>query len=54
MPVSSVIISMTVYTLLYAALAGIAWWLTVRHVKAGAPAEAGQPGAPEPLPVFQY
>jgi len=51
---SSVIISMTVFTLLYAALAGIAWWLTVRHVKAGAPAEAEQPGAPEPLPVFQY
>jgi cytochrome d ubiquinol oxidase subunit I len=51
---SSVIISLTVFTLLYAALAGIAWWLTVRHVKAGAPAEAGQPGAPEPLPVFQY
>jgi len=51
---SSVIISMTVFTLLYAALAGIAWWLTVRHVKAGAPAEAGQPGAPEPLPAFQY
>ena len=52
--VSSVIISLTVFTLLYAALAGIAWWLTVRHVKAGAPAEAEHPGAPEPLPVFQY
>ena len=52
--VSSVIISLTTFTLLYAVLAGIAWWLTVRHVKAGAPAEAGQPGAPEPLPVFQY
>jgi cytochrome bd ubiquinol oxidase subunit I len=51
---SSVIISLTVFTLLYAGLAGIAWWLTVRHVKAGAPAEAEQPGAPEPLPVFQY
>jgi cytochrome d ubiquinol oxidase subunit I len=51
---SSVILSLTVFTLLYAALAGIAWWLTVRHVKAGAPAEAEQPGAPEPLPVFQY
>jgi len=43
-----------VFTLLYAVLAGIAWWLTVRHVKAGAPAEAEQPGAAEPLPVFQY
>jgi cytochrome d ubiquinol oxidase subunit I len=51
---SSVIISLTVFTLLYAGLAGIAWWLTVRHVKEGAPVEAEQPGAPEPLPVFQY
>ncbi len=51
---SSVIISLTTLTLLYAGLAAIAWWLTVRYVKEGAPAEAGQPGAPEPLPVFQY
>jgi len=51
---SSVIISLTVFTLLYAGLAAIAWWLTVRHVKAGAPAEAEQPGTAEPLPVFQY
>ncbi len=51
---SSVIISLTVFTLLYAGLAGIAWWLTVRHVKEGAPVEAEHPGAPEPLPVFQY
>ena len=32
----------------------IAGWLTVRHVKTGAPVEAEQPGSPEPLPVFQY
>jgi cytochrome d ubiquinol oxidase subunit I len=51
---SSVIISLTVFTLLYAGLAVIAFWLTVRHVKAGAPAQAEQPGAAEPLPVFQY
>ena len=51
---SSVIISLTVFTLLYAALAGIAWWLTVRHVKAGAPAEIERPATEEPLPVFQY
>jgi cytochrome d ubiquinol oxidase subunit I len=51
---SSVIISLTVFTLLYAGLAAIAGWLTVRHVKAGAPAEAEQPGTAEPLPVFQY
>ena len=51
---SSVIISLTVFTLLYAGLAAIAGWLMVRHVKEGAPVEAEQPGAPEPLPVFQY
>jgi cytochrome d ubiquinol oxidase subunit I len=51
---SSVIISLTTFTLLYAGLAVIAVWLTVRHVKAGAPAGAEQPGTSEPLPVFQY
>ena len=51
---SSVIISMTVFTLLYAALAAIAGWLTVRHVKAGAPAEPERPATEEPLPVFSY
>jgi cytochrome bd ubiquinol oxidase subunit I len=52
--VSSVIISMTVFTLLYGGLAAIAWWLIVRHVKAGAPVEAADPDAAEPLPVFSY
>ena len=51
---SSVIISLTVYTLLYAGLAAIAGWLTVRHVRGGAPEETEQPGAAAPLPVFQY
>jgi len=56
---SSVIISLTVFTLLYACLAAIAGWLTVRHVKAGAPAEPDGTGtgagAEEPrLPVFTY
>jgi cytochrome bd ubiquinol oxidase subunit I len=51
---SSVIISMTVFTLLYAALAVIAGWLMLRHIKGGAPAEAPAPGAAEPLPVFSY
>jgi len=52
---SSVIISLAVFTLLYAGLAAIAGWLTVRHVKAGAPPEAeSKPGTPEPQPVFQY
>jgi len=52
--VSSVIISMTVFTLLYGGLAAIAWWLIVRHVKAGAPVEAADPDGAEPLPVFSY
>jgi cytochrome bd-type quinol oxidase subunit 1 len=47
-----VIISLAVYTLLYAGLAAIAGWLTVRHVKKGAPAETA--GTAEPRPVFQY
>ncbi len=51
---SSVIISMTVFTLLYAGLAAIAGWLAIQHVKEGAPAEAAGPGAEEPLPVFTY
>jgi cytochrome bd ubiquinol oxidase subunit I len=51
---SSVIISLTTFTLLYAGLAAIAGWLVVRHVKAGAPVEAEQPDAAEPRPVFQY
>ena len=56
--VSSVIISLTVFTLLYAGLAAIAGWLTVRHVQAGAPDEIDGTGpgssAEEPLPVFSY
>ena len=54
---SSVIISMTVYTLLYAGLAVIAGWLMMRHVRDGAPEESGQPqvpGAGDQLPVFTY
>jgi cytochrome d ubiquinol oxidase subunit I len=55
---SSVIISLTVFTLLYAGLAAIAGWLTVRHVQAGAPEEPDGTGpgssAEEPLPVFSY
>jgi cytochrome d ubiquinol oxidase subunit I len=53
---SSVIISMTVFTLLYAALAAIAGRLMVQHVRAGAPEESDEqkPGAGEPLPVFSY
>jgi cytochrome bd ubiquinol oxidase subunit I len=53
---SSVIISLTVFTLLYASLAVIAGWLTIRHVKAGAPDETAgtDAGTAEPQPVFQY
>jgi cytochrome bd ubiquinol oxidase subunit I len=51
---SSVIISLTVFTLLYATLAAIAGWLTVRQVKGGAPPEAERPASEEPEPVFSY
>jgi len=50
---SSVIISMTVFTLLYAFLAAIAWWLTMAHIRAGAPEETA-PDAEQALPVFSY
>jgi cytochrome d ubiquinol oxidase subunit I len=56
--VSSVIISLTVFTLLYAGLAAIAGWLTIRHVQAGAPEEPDGTGpgssAEQSLPVFSY
>jgi cytochrome d ubiquinol oxidase subunit I len=51
---AEVITSMTVFTLLYAALAAIAGWLMIHHVQAGEPEESGVPGASEPLPVFSY
>jgi cytochrome bd ubiquinol oxidase subunit I len=54
---SSVIISMTVFTLLYAVLAAIAGRLMIQHVRAGAPEESDKPqgpGAEEPMPVFSY
>jgi len=51
---SSVIISMTVFTVLYASLAVIAVRLAIRHIKAGAPEEP-QAGRPDvQLPVFSY
>jgi cytochrome d ubiquinol oxidase subunit I len=49
---SSVIISLAVFTLLYGFLAAIAGWLTIRHVKDGAPVPAD--GAPESQPAFSY
>jgi len=55
---SSVIISMTVFTLLYAGLAAIAGKLAIRHIKAGVPDEldsgAASGGSDRPLPVFTY
>ena len=49
-----IVTSMTVFTLLYAALAAIAGWLMIHHVKSGAPAEPEASGADELLPVFSY
>ncbi len=45
---------MTVFTLLYAALAAIAGWLMIGHIRSGAPDEPETPGAEKPLPVFSY
>jgi cytochrome bd ubiquinol oxidase subunit I len=47
----TVITSMVVFTLLYAALAAVAGWLTVREVRAGPPQESEAAGAE---PVFTY
>jgi cytochrome d ubiquinol oxidase subunit I len=53
---SSVIISMTVFTLLYAGLAATAGWLMFRHVRDGAPAEPDPSAADagDSRPVFSY
>jgi len=51
---SSVIISMAVFTLLYAGIAVVAGRLAVRHIKAGVPADS-ETGTPDvQLPVFSY
>jgi cytochrome d ubiquinol oxidase subunit I len=53
----TVITSMIVFTLLYAALAAAAGWLIIRHIKAGPPAPTGTPGSPgaaDPEPAFSY
>jgi cytochrome d ubiquinol oxidase subunit I len=49
-----IITSMTLFTLLYAALAAVAGWLMIHHIKSGAPDEPETSGADEPLPVFSY
>jgi cytochrome bd ubiquinol oxidase subunit I len=58
-PISSVITSLVVFTLLYGVLGAIAGWLMIRHVKAGAEDVAGPPGTgtPDPgdrQPAFSY
>jgi cytochrome d ubiquinol oxidase subunit I len=50
---SSVIISMTVFTLLYGALAAIAGRLIITHIRDGAPPEA-ELAADKPVPAFTY
>jgi len=51
---SSVIISMTVFTLLYATLAAIAGRLMISHIRAGEPEEPQDFAADQSLPVFSY
>ena len=51
---ASVVISLTTFTLLYAALAVIAGVLMVRYVRSGPPPEGGTPQADEPVPAFSY
>jgi len=51
---SSVIISMTVFTLLYATLAAIAGTLAIRHIRQGPPAEIPTGTPDKQLPVFSY
>jgi cytochrome d ubiquinol oxidase subunit I len=54
-PLSSVIISLAVFTLLYAGLAVIAGWLMIKHIREGARDEAGPPAdAGQPLPALSY
>ncbi len=52
----TVLTSMIVFTVVYAALAVVAGWLMIRHIKEGpAPGgEAGGAGTEEPVPVFTY
>jgi cytochrome bd ubiquinol oxidase subunit I len=50
---SSVIISMTVFTLLYGALAVLAGKIAFQHVRTGVPDEPPE-SADEPVPVFSY
>ncbi len=50
---SSVIISMTVFTLLYGAIAVIAGKIAFQHVRAGVPDEPPE-SVGEPVPVFSY
>jgi cytochrome bd ubiquinol oxidase subunit I len=59
-PAGTVITSMTVFTVLYAGLAGVAGWLTIRQIRSGPPPGTGEaggtaaPGAAEPMPTLTY
>ncbi|GAA4057211.1 cytochrome ubiquinol oxidase subunit I [Actinomadura miaoliensis] len=49
-----VIISLTVFTVLYAVLAVVAGALMARHARKGPPPQDQTPAADEPLPAFSY
>jgi len=51
---AEIITSMTVFTLLYAALAAIAGMLMIRHIKAGSDEEPETSAGEQSLPVFSY
>jgi cytochrome d ubiquinol oxidase subunit I len=51
---ASVVTSLSVFTLLYAALAVVAAVLMVREVRSGPPPESGDPASDEPVPAFSY
>jgi len=51
---ASVVTSLTVFTLLYAALAVVAGVLMVRQVRSGPAPESDDPASDEPVPAFSY
>jgi cytochrome d ubiquinol oxidase subunit I len=51
---ASVVTSLSVFTLLYAALAVVAAVLMVRQVRSGPPPESDDPASDEPVPAFSY
>ncbi|WP_395110954.1 cytochrome ubiquinol oxidase subunit I [Actinomadura sp. SCN-SB] len=51
---AEVVTSLTVFTVLYAALAVVAGALMARYARQGPPPQDRTPGADEPMPVFSY